>query len=231
MIDIHSHLLPGVDDGSADINVSVDLLKKAWAQGVTDMILTPHYRGEYKEEKTKILSEFENLKTELINGGVNINVYLGQEIHVEKDYKSLVKSERVFPLNGTKYLLIEFNFEHFCDIVNIVYELVIEGYKPIVAHLERYDYADIRMAHEIREVGGLIQVNAESIVCRVPKKERQLVKQLFKAGLVDFVASDMHSERINFMDKAYDKVRKRYGLNTAEKIFNENAKEIIKGQS
>ena len=61
--------------------------------------------------------------------------------------------------------------------------------------------------------------------------QRKLVKQLFKAGLVDFVASDMHSERINFMDKAYDKVRKRYGLNTAEKIFNENAKEIIKGQS
>ncbi len=231
MIDVHSHLLQGVDDGSVDISESIKLLKTVYEQGVTDLVLTPHYRLFYKQDKEAILREFELLKTQAKDSGIDVNLYLGQEVYVEKNYKSLVQDEKIFLMNGSKYLLVEFDFEYKADILNIVYELVRMGYKPIVAHVERYWYIDVYTTHMIRQTGGLIQVNAESIVGKSSLRQKKLVKKLFKEGLVDFVAGDMHSGRKYLMKKAYEKVKRKYGTLVANAVFKENAQEIIKGQS
>ena len=222
MIDIHSHILPMVDDGSIDMPTSISMLKDACAQGVTDIILTPHYRGEYKLSLDYVKQKFNELCLNAKSENIGVNLYLGQEIYVDKDYKSIINDGVVSTMNGGKYLLIEFDFVYEKDIVNIVYELVREGYIPIVAHIERYGYANVAIAQEVKNIGGLIQVNASSIVCYQPLRCKRFLRQLFKENLVDFVASDMHSEREYFMQKAYQRISKKYGQKTAMAVFNDN---------
>ena len=124
-----------------------------------------------------------------------------------------------------------FDFDYECDIVNVAYELALQGYKPIVAHLERYGYVDQRTAYEIRQVGGYIQINADSIVKPKSFRKKRFIKWLFKENLVDFVASDAHYNRKYLMKKAYKKVNRRFGKDTAQAVFCTNAKEILQGQS
>lgn len=230
MVDIHSHLLPNVDDGSDDITASIENLRQAYAQGVTDMILTPHYRDDSKNV-ANLFEKFSAFKEQVKQSGVNINLYLGREIYVEKDYKQVIAQEQVATLNGTKYVLIEFEFDVERDVVNIVYELVRCGYVPVVAHFARYDYLNLQRAYEIKNAGGLIQINASEIVGKTSLKKKKLINELFKNCLVDFVASDMHLGRQFLMQKAYAKVLKKYGQNAVEAVFNDNAQKIIQGQS
>jgi protein-tyrosine phosphatase len=230
MVDIHSHLLPNVDDGSDDVTTSIENLRQAYAQGVTDMILTPHYRDDSKNVDN-LFEKFSAFKEQVKQSGIGINLYLGREIYVEKDYKHVIEQEEVATLNGTKYVLIEFEFDTERDVVNIVYELVRCGYVPIVAHFARYDYLNLQRAYEIKDAGGLIQINANEIVGKTTRKKKKLINDLFKNCLVDFVASDMHLGRQFSMEKARAKVLKKYGQNAVDAVFCDNAKDIIQGQS
>lgn len=231
MIDIHSHFLPFVDDGSDSIESSITVLKQACDQGVTDIILTPHYRGEYKEDGQSLLQKFNDFKQSVRDNNLNVNLYLGREIHITKDYKKEIEQCAFSTLNGSKYILIEFDFCDEQDIVNVVYELKMQGYIPIVAHLERYSYVDLSTAYQIKQTGGLIQINDESIIQPEWWEQKKLIKQLFKENMVDFVCSDMHVNRQYLMAKAYKKVVKRHGKETADAVFCDNALDIIKGQS
>ncbi len=230
MIDIHSHILHMVDDGSIDLTQSLSMLKIAQSQGVSHLFLTPHYRGEFKCAPKRIKELFDELSCSARRENIDVNLYLGQEIYIDKDYKSIIKNGNVLTMNGGRYVLVEFDFVYVSDIVNTVYELVREGYIPIVAHMERYGYADMDVAQEVKNIGGLIQVNACSIVYRLPLKCKNFVKRLFKNNMVDFVASDMHSEREYLMQKAYKDVCRKYGQETAHAVFYGNANKIIKGQ-
>ncbi len=229
MIDIHSHVLPAVDDGSSGLEQSLQMLKESVSQGVTDIVLTPHYRHPYELERQNIERAFEQFKQCVQRENIPVNLYLGQEIYVERGVKSLLKDQKVLTLNGSKYVLLEFDYVREREIAEIVYELKLQGYVPVVAHIERYAYADIATAMDIKECGGLIQVNAQSIVDRSVRVKNKFIKKLIKNGLVDFVASDLHFNRENYMEKAYAIVAKKYGEQTAEALFNNNAKEIIKG--
>ena len=229
MIDIHSHILPFVDDGCVSLEHSIQMLEKAIDQGVTDLILTPHYKRVFPTTPEQIKKEFDVLNAEKNARNLPINLYLGHEIFMHKESTGLLLEDRLLTLNGTKYVLVEFKVREFSDIVERIYELVKAGYKPIVAHAERYNYFTIQDAQEVKELGGYIQVNAGSIKGKQRKSWKKRVRKLFKYSLVDFVASDAHEHRDNVMKKAKRWVRLRYGKNVAEKVFIENAKEIIKG--
>lgn len=231
MIDIHSHLLPFVDDGSDSVEQSIELLRKACNQGVTDMVLTPHFRDEFIEDNKNLLEKFDEFKQVVAKKGLKINLYLGREIHVVNSYKRALEEIRLDCLNGTKYILIEFDFDRESDIVNIVYEVARRGFIPVVAHLERYGYVGIETAYDIKQSGGLIQVNAQSLIKPEAREQKKLLKKMFAENLVDFVASDIHTCRKYFMQKAYRKVAKKHGKETAQSVFCKNALEIIQGQS
>ena len=229
MIDIHTHVLPFVDDGSIDNNLSLDMLKECVNQGVTDIILTPHYRKIYKLPPNILKSEFEKFKIIVKNENLPINLYLGQEIFIERDYKQIFADKKVLTMNDSNFALIEFDYENDVDMPDIIYELKMLGYTPIVAHYERYLMSDYETALEIKSLGGLIQINAESIVGKTKRYYAGLIKKLFKNNLVDFVSSDVHFNRVNHLLNAKQFVQKKFGEETANKVFIENAKMIIKG--
>ncbi len=229
MIDIHTHILPFVDDGSLDNNISIDMLKECVNQGITDVFLTPHYRKTYKLPPKVLNDEFEKFKKVVSDENISINLYLGQEIFVDEHYKSAFVNKKVLSMNDSKYVLLEFDYDKYVDMAEIVYELKVLGYIPIIAHYERYLNSDLKTAFEIKSLGGLIQVNAESIVGKFKRRYYGLVKKLFKENLIDFVSSDVHSNRKNLLFEANKFVEKKFGEDTANRVFALNAKKIIKG--
>ncbi len=229
MIDIHSHILPFVDDGSQEINSSIKMIKDSINQGVTDIILTPHYRMNYKLTPQQINLEFDKFKKIVADEGLKINLFLGQEIYIDDNYKQYFVDGNLITLNKSRYVLIEYNFIKKVDYVEIAYEIIRLGYIPVIAHFERYLGTDLFIAVEIKNMGGFIQVNAESIVGKQRRAFYKKVKQLFKNDLVDFVASDVHDYRDNHLFKAYKFVEKKFGTDVAKKTFIDNAKKILEG--
>ena len=228
MIDMHSHILPAVDDGSGSNEHSLAMLKEAERQGINKIVLTPHYRADYLPSSERLQTKFAEFKAFAAENGILAELYLGQEIYAFDGLVKALNSGKVLSVNGTKYVLVEFSLRQATDIAETVYMLVSHGYVPIVAHIERYGYADIFTAKEVKEIGGLIQVNAGS-VCR-SLLHRRKVFELIREGLVDFVASDVHYKRVNHMRAAYEKILKKFGRETADKLFTENAEKIIEGQ-
>lgn len=231
MIDVHSHVLPFVDDGSASLEESFKMLIESEEQGVTDVIFTPHFRHPYVGTPEGLKIAFENFKKAKEQAGIGVNVYLGQEIFLTQDFKNDFVSGKILTMNDTPYILVEFDYCSDFDMTEIIYLLVKDGFKPIVAHFERYTFVDVMTALEIKNLGGYIQVNAGAIIDAFNLKIKKRVKTLFEEDLVDFVASDVHSVRKNAMKSAYLKIKKKYGIDTADRVFIENAKAIINSQT
>ena len=165
MIDIHTHLLFGVDDGCKTIEDSIMMIESAILYGVTDIILTPHYsyQRKYTASKEVINTNFLILKDELEKRNLKMNLYLGSEIDQTKDIFHFLENEECLTLNNTKYVLVDFGMKK-CDIDDYCYELIVKGYKPIIAHPERYRYiSDIKEYKKWKKTGALIQINASSI--------------------------------------------------------------------
>ena len=228
MTDIHSHVIPLVDDGSKGISDSIQMIKKAYESGVRSIFCTPHFRKPYTRSVESITRHYEELKEELKKENIPVDLYLGQEIYAEDNIVELLEEGKVLTMNGTKYVLVEFDFIIPCDISETVYRLKKKGYIPIVAHVERYDYVSIDDVYDIKLNGGLIQINAGSILGEPRGVNKKFVKQLFKEGFVDFVASDIHQGRENYLGLAYQKVKKKFGEDAAEVVFNVNAKALLK---
>lgn len=204
MIDIHTHILPNIDDGSKSIDESVMMLEKEIKDGINTVVLTPHFRNN-KELIIKRFNEF------IKNINLDINLLLGSEIHYEKNTLDLLKRDELLTINNTKYLLIEFSpYEDKNTIKKTLYNICVNGYHPIFAHAERCAL-DIKDYEEIKRDGTLIQVNVSSLKIK-------LVKKLIKNNLVDFIASDCHSvnERMPNMDKAKKVLKKYKNINSIE---------------
>ena len=228
MFDLHCHVLPGVDDGCETFEESIGMIKKSIDLGVTDLVCTPHYRAPYLADKKTLLELFNSLKTKIKENDLNVNLYLGQEIKIDdKSIKELL-CEKLLTLNNTKCVLCEFDFYHDDDISEVCYSLYKKGFKPIVAHVERYSYInDVYVVEEIKNSGGLIQINAESVLGKNGGWVKKFVYRLISEGLVDFISSDYHSFRENYMQQAYKKIEKKFGMELAEKLFTINAKNLI----
>ncbi len=227
MIDIHSHVLPMVDDGSNSVETSLEMVSNAIKQGVKHLFLTPHYRGVFKLSKNQLKERFNEFRDYVLQKGLDINLYLGQEIHVDIDTKKSLSGDQLLTLNDSKYLLLEFNYNHECEIVEYVYEFKRMGYIPIVAHAERYSYFTLDDAFEVKSIGGLIQVNADSLLGKNKRSNKRLVAKMIKNGLVDFVAGDYHSNRNYLLAEAYKYSVKKFGSSVADKIFITNGQAII----
>ncbi len=226
MIDIHSHFLFGVDDGSPDLATSLNMIARAAAEGVTDIVCTPHFRrGVFEPPKELIEKNFATLKNE---NPYPVNLYLGQEVAKFGQMFSKLKAGELFTMNATPYVLLEFRYNEYTDIEESVFDALYSGFKPIIAHVERYEYVKLKHIERFIDDGALIQVNADSLVLKRGAQYKKRVEKYIKEGLVHFVANDMHHDREYCMKKAFDYVSSKFGEETADDLFNENAKILLK---
>ncbi len=223
MIDVHSHILFGVDDGCATIDKSISLIKEELLNGVDKIFLTPHFENNDSSHLEKINKNYQELLTRVEKENLNVSLYLGQEYFVDYDFYQMLNDEKLVTLSNTKYVLVEFAYFDETDILEHILKIKAKGYTPIIAHIERYAYLDWNLLIEFKLAGALMQVNASCIVGEYGKKMKKLALSAIKNGLVNFVASDIHDSRKNYMRKAYDKTAKELGKEIADKVFYKNA--------
>lgn len=232
MIDMHCHLLYGVDDGPTKIEESIKMLEEAKNQGIEKIILTPHYRyGMFAYPKEKIERHFEELKP--YGEKLGIQIYLGTEYHVNTQIVEALESEKCHALADTRYVLTEYEYHtEYTFIKQMTQKLILHGYRPIIAHVERYKcmVSDLHRAGELQEMGAYIQVNADAVLGLDGHGTKAYCKKLLKKGLVDMIASDSHgiSKRSCHMGKCYDYVGKKYGADYANELFVKKPSEIWK---
>lgn len=220
MLDIHSHILPNVDDGSSSLETSIKMLQEEVRNGVTDVILTPHYFfKKYTCEVLKLEATYNEIVDIVKKENIPLNLYLGQEIYFTNRVNLVEKLNKgeILTLNGTKHILLEFNLgKEPEDIQEAIYNFTRCGYKVIVAHVERYSWITKDKVNQMINEGALIQVNAESLMGRNGLKIKFFTKSIVKKGLVNFIASDIHSFKKNELAKA----NKKYGKYIKEiKLF------------
>ena len=210
MIDIHSHILPNIDDGSRSLNETIHILKEAQKAGFTKIISTSHYIDGYyeanEEQRTKLLKEIkENFQ--------GIELYLGNEIYITNQMTDLLSEKKASTINNSKYVLFELPMNtKAMDVKEVVFRLMEKGYVPIIAHPERYEYVkeNIEYVRELADMGVLFQSNYGSSIGMYGKKAQKTQKKLLEEGLIQFFGSDVHTvEQIYIkMPKILKKLRK-----------------------
>ena len=193
MIDLHCHILPGVDDGARDLGESLEMARLAVESGVRAVVATPHCVDGGALE---VWSGVKMLRNALEEAGIPLYVFMGMEIFGTPDTVRLLKDQQLFPLNNSRYPLIEFPFRSDGEVETaILQDLVRAGYRPLVAHPERYDCVreDPEMVNEWMRMGCLFQVNRGSLLGRFGTGPRQMAEALVGRGFATVVASDAHS--------------------------------------
>ncbi len=225
MTDVHSHILFGIDDGSRTILESVELLKKLKSVGFNNVILTPHfildstYNSNY-ESNIKIYNE---LKERLIDENIDINIYLGNEIFIDKNVPTLLEKNIITSLNGTKYVLVEFPMHNkLLNIEDILYEIRSKGYEVVIAHPERYDAfkENYSIVDTLREDGFLFQSNYSSILGYYGKDSIKLLKYMLKRHYIDFLGTDIHRIEKTYVIDNFKKIEKHIIKITGSEYYN-----------
>lgn len=211
MIDIHTHVIPYLDDGSPNLETSLEMIKHEIAIGVKEIYCTPHHiYHRYEKSVEEIKKNFQLLKDAVEKENLPIKLHLGQEIcytHRENTLEMLSKGE-LLTLNNTNRILLEFSFTREPeDILDIIYNFNIKGYEVIIAHVERYEWMTLDKVKALKNEEAKIQINSNSILGLTGGKEKRFVKKLLKLDLVDYVASDTHSFRPSTLDKSFKKIK------------------------
>lgn len=236
MIDIHCHILPNVDDGSESLEESIEMAKIAESEGITRIVNTSHCHFDFKYKKGNELKlELEKFNQVLKEENINIEVLLGNELYYTRDLIERFNELDFFSMNNSKYILMEFSPINFPkNIEDVIYEIKIRGYIPIIAHAERYKQVqeDVNIVLDCIKEGALIQVNASSILGKNGEKAEDTSKKLLDNNMVHFVATDAHSSnrRRPLIKDSYNYILKNYGKEVSEKLFIENPTAVIENR-
>ena len=240
MWDIHSHILNGIDDGARTLEEALAILKIEASQGVEHVILTPHYRiGMFEPDMELINQQYSLLKKavrevwEHENARGSMKLYLGCEFHSNMDMIETLDAKRRPTMAGTRCVLVEFSsIDYFTYMRERCFSLLNNGYRPIIAHAERYDTLrqnNMKHLEELKEIGCLIQINASSILGEDGWLIRRWCHNAIKKNLVHFIASDAHdlSIRRPRMDECYALLKKKYGKSVARRLLIRNAQNLF----
>lgn len=237
MIDIHAHILPGIDDGAVDLQASLEMAELAVASGVQYLVATPHcnipdlYKN-YRDEN--LIKAYLDIREAVEKAGIPLQIVPGMEIYATYDLPELLRDNKLIGLNGTKYLLIEFDFDEepsFCR--NILQECLNMGYIPVVAHPERYHFVQRHpeIAFEWYEAGCHLQVNKGSILGKFGRAARRVAHIFLEENVVCCIASDAHSSwsRTPHMGEIREYMEVRYGEAYARELLEDNPRKILQG--
>jgi protein-tyrosine phosphatase len=239
LVDIHTHILPGIDDGSKNISETLEILKKMSSLGFNTLVFTPHYitGTVYNTNNQKKLELLELVKAKLKEENISLNLYLGNEIFIDNNIYDYIKNGEMSLINNSRYFLVELPRNgKINDFHNIVFTLKSKGYIPILAHIERYQFIfnDLSLIDEIISYGALIQVNYESIIGKYGKNAKKVAKYLLKNKKLHFLASDIHHMDSDFF-KTFPKIKKKIikyiGLNKFYEVTYINPMHVINDET
>lgn len=235
MIDLHCHILPGIDDGSPDIETSLKLAKVAVEQGITHMLLTPHHMdGDYLNHKADVVEKTRTFQEALDCNQIRLTVFPGQEVHITGELiQATDRDDILFADESNRYLILELPHNEVPEYTEkMLFALQTRGITPILVHPERNQgfMQDPDKLYEFVSQGCLTQLTASSYVGVFGEHVQKFTEQIIDAGLGFVFASDAHNLKgRNFkMTQAFEKLEKNKGKRFVE-IYQENAKRIING--
>jgi protein-tyrosine phosphatase len=232
LIDIHSHVIYGVDDGSRSLEQSLEMLALAAAHGTTDLVASPHANSRFPYQKDVNLARLAELQA----AEPRVRLHLGCDFHLTyENVLAAVADPAFYSINGHGYLLVEFpDTTVFKQTEEILAHLQHAGLVPIITHPERswvlQQHFD-RLAAWVKH-GSLIQVTGQSLTGRFGTKAQQFAEKLIQAGLVHFVASDAHDaqDRTPRLDTAYETITQRWDAALAGLLLEENPRAVLDGK-
>lgn len=222
MIDTHSHIIPGIDDGAKTFEDSIAMLKQAELSGFTDIILTPHYlKGtKYNTQNVKKWELYQELKRLAKEAGIGINLYLGNEIYIDAELPEMLAGYvgkttdlmyEVSTLNSTKYVLVELPVRAEEKSAKATLTAIIKmGFVPLIAHPERYYYVqdNLEVLNDYLRMGCLLSGDILAVTGKYGKREEKIFKKLLKDGKYFCLAVDAHKPADYVMVDAMKKLRK-----------------------
>lgn len=224
-IDIHCHILPGVDDGSDSLETSMEMLHMADEDGISQIILTPHDKPWHRKmDYTRMNALVDQLQERLCQEGMDIRLYMGSELYYRNGLTEEIDQGEAVTLANSQYVLVEFDpLADYDYIRSGVYALLMGGYYPIVAHVERYKNVCCKMSRviELIDMGSFMQVNAGSITGQYGISAKQLTKKMLKQDLIHFVATDAHdlNRRQPCLSQCAQYIGKKYGESSRRRLF------------
>lgn len=232
MIDIHNHLLWGVDDGAKDFASALTFLQEACEDGVKKVIVTPHFmkHGPYRLGAAALRERFAAFK-EAVGEEVDIELFLGNELYIDKELDDLLLEGAILSLDDSRYVLVEFPFGEYRDEYDeYLYNLRIAGFRVIIAHPERYKYVndDKNFVKRWTDNGYLLQINQNSLNNH---DKRHMIYDWIMKGYVYFIASDAHNEyRPCILSDAYKNIVKNFNKDIAERLLVNNPECILENK-
>ncbi|MFP7254362.1 CpsB/CapC family capsule biosynthesis tyrosine phosphatase [Terribacillus goriensis] len=237
MIDIHCHILPGVDDGARTVEDSIEMAKAAAEQGIHTIVATPHHRNnQFDNYREDILTRVDELNRILEEENIEVNILPGQETRIYGDLAEGLSAKEILPVNlDTPYILVELPTSTVPKYTNkLLYDLQVEGYTPVIVHPERNSelLSKPDKLYELVKSGVLTQVTAASLVGKFGKKIRNFSHEIIQSNLTHFIASDAHNVRSrSFMVvEALNEIEELYGIEIVYS-FQENSNRMVMGET
>jgi protein-tyrosine phosphatase len=229
MIDIHSHIIYGVDDGPSSIKESIRMVLEAEELGIREIVATPHFQGNLFDCE-KALENFQELVMRTIDCGIKL--HMGYEVFLDIEIAARIKAKEKITINDSKYLLFELPFDNVPHYsYEMLYKLHLEGIVPIIAHPERNRkfVRDFGSFAGLVEKGCLVQIDAASILGVYGSEIKSFAKKLITHNIVHFVASDAHcvNDYKDWYLAAYRKVIRWAGEEYARGLFSRNPQKVL----
>jgi tyrosine-protein phosphatase YwqE len=216
--DIHSHLIPSIDDGAKNIERSIELILSLKKMNYTKLITTPHISDMFPNSSESILEGYNFLREELLRRKIDIEIKVAAEYYADEHFEFLLKERDILSFGNNRYLLFELSYftEH-NDLETLIYDIKLAGYTPVLAHPERYIYfhSSLEKYKKLKEMGVLFQINLPSVVNYYSSDITKIVKKLISNGLVDFIGTDTHHRghikalKSVFSSSSYSKIFKK----------------------
>lgn len=232
-IDVHCHILPGIDDGAKNMDMTREMLQIAYQEGIREIIATPHFFASKKNMPVeKVKDVFSMVEERLGQWELPIKLYLGNEIFYRREVPSKIEEGKILTLAESHYVLVEFDpGTDYAYLRDGLYHISSYGYLPILAHTERYSclFQKKERLFDLKEQGVMIQVNGGSFSGGIFDETKKKVKYLLKEDLLDFIGTDAHRDHIRSpkMMQAASYLHNKLGKQKAEQILYENPQAII----
>lgn len=230
MVDIHSHILPKIDDGSQNLNMTYEMLRRCSDDGVKKIIATPHYYDCSSAEFRKVKAMVRMLNKLLYKQNLDMKIFYGQEVYLTENILKEYEKKKIGTINDSRYMLIELNMDRFSHtMLNMIYELRIRDIVPIIAHPERYNFILKKsgIINDLIKEGCLFQINSGSIEGKFGWKVKKRAKILMRHNIYSFIGSDAHNsnKRKTGIKKSL-KLLKKMNVDCAD-FFESNSERLL----